>query len=198
MPRRSRPPEADGDEAALFESEVADVRRLEHAAHVPGISYRPAVSLSEREREVLRELDLVLSGDGPFELAESEEYIEGRMPGVDPRVVRRLHKGEFTVQADVDLHGRDAESAHRLVSRLVADAHAKGLRCVRVVHGRGLRSPNGVPVLKASLPRWLSRGPTRHLVLAWATAPRHDGGAGATYVLLRRERGRPSARDSVS
>ncbi len=198
MPRRSRPPEPDGEESALFESEVAGVRRLEHDAHLPGVSYRAVVSLSEHEREALRELDLVLSGDSPFELAESEEYIEGCVPGVDPRVVRRLHKGEFTVQADVDLHGRDAESARGLVAKLVADAHARGLRCVRIVHGRGRRSPNGVPVLKASLPRWLSRGPTRHLVLAWASAPRHDGGAGATYVLLRRERARRPAGDSVS
>jgi DNA-nicking Smr family endonuclease len=198
MPRRSRPPEPDGDEAALFESEVAGVRRLEHDAHVPGVVYRAAVRISEREREALRELDLVLSGDAPFELAESEEYIEGRVPGVDRRVLRRLHAGEFTVQADVDLHGRDAQTARRLVAKLVADSHARGLRCVRIVHGRGRGSPNGEPVLKASLPRWLSRGPTRHLVLAWATAPRHDGGAGATYVLLRRERGRRPAGDSVS
>jgi DNA-nicking Smr family endonuclease len=198
MPRRSRPPEPDVEESALFETEVAGVRRLEHDAHVPGISYRAAVSLSEHEREVLRELDLLLSGDAPFELAESEEYMEGRVPGVDPRVVRRLHRGEFTVQADVDLHGRDAESARRLVATLVSDAHARGLRCVRIVHGRGRRSPNGVPVLKASLPRWLSRGPTRHLVLAWATAPRHDGGTGATYVLLRRGRGRRAASEPVS
>jgi DNA-nicking Smr family endonuclease len=198
MPRRPPLPDPDGEEAALFESEVAGVRRLEHDAHVPGISYRAPVSLSEHEREALRELDAVLAGDAPFELAESEEYIEGRVPGVDPRVVRRLHAGEFSVQADVDLHGSDAPTAHALVVRLVADAHARGLRCVRIVHGRGRRSPNGVPVLKASLPRWLSRGPTRHLVLAWATAPRHDGGAGATYVLLRRERGRPHVRDPVS
>ncbi len=199
MPHRERPPRADGeDEAALFEQAVAGTRRLEADVHVPGISYRAAVPLSDHEREVLRELDALVSGEAPFELVGGDEYHEGRASGVDPRVVKRLHRGEFSVQAEVDLHGRDAQSAHALVAKLCADAHARGLRVVRIVHGRGRNSPGGEAVLRPSLPRWLSRGPTGKLVLAWTTAPQNDGGAGATYVLLRRGRRRRAPGDPVS
>ena len=107
------------------------------------------------------------------------------MPGLDPRVLRRLRNGEFSVQADLDLHGSDAESARSLVARLIADAHAQGLRCVRIVHGKGRNSPGREPVLKRSLPRWLVRGPARRVVLAYTSASPTDGGSGATYVLLR-------------
>ena len=70
----------------------------------------------------------------------------------------------------------------------MVDCHKKDLRCVRIVHGRGKNSPGGVPVLKQNLPRWLSRGPARLIVLAYTSALPRDGGAGATYVLIRRRR----------
>jgi DNA-nicking Smr family endonuclease len=122
-------------------------------------------------------------------MRESEEVMEGCVPGLDPRVLRQLRKGEFTPQADLDLHGCDAETARALVEAFIVESHARGLRCLRIVHGRGNRSPNGA-VLKPSLPRWLSRGPARLIVLAWTSAPRSDGGTGASYILLRKGDGR--------
>jgi DNA-nicking Smr family endonuclease len=184
--RDERDPEDD-----LFAEEMADVRRLEQDRHLPELCLRTPVPLSKREREVLRELDRLVAGEGPFDLRDSDEYIEGKVAGLDPRVVKRLRRGEFTVQADLDLHGQDAASARVAVERYIQECHSRGLRCVRIVHGRGRNSPGGVPVLKDSLPRWLSRGPARLIVLAYTTAARKDGGAGATYVLLRKPRGRP-------
>jgi DNA-nicking Smr family endonuclease len=178
----------DDPEDELFEQAMSDVDRLEHSALVPEIVYHAPVSLSEREREALRELDGLIAGTEPFELRESDEYHEGRVPGLDPRILKRLHQGEFTLQADLDLHGKDAATARGLVARLISDAHARGLRCVRIVHGRGRNSPGGEPVLKAALPHWLARGPTRRAVLAYTSASPKDGGAGATYVLLRHNR----------
>jgi DNA-nicking Smr family endonuclease len=185
MSRDTRAGEEPEAEAELFEQAMSDVARLEHSALVPEIVYHPPVSLSEREREALRELDGLIAGTEPFELRESDEYHEGRVPGLDPSVLKRLHQGEFTIQAELDLHGCDAASARGLVTRLIGDAHARGLRCVRIVHGRGRNSPGGEPVLKAALPHWLSRGPTRRIVLAYTSAAPRDGGAGATYVLIR-------------
>ena len=75
-----------------------------------------------------------------------------------------------------------------LVERFIAESHARGLRCLRIVHGRGLNSPGGVSVLKSSLPRWLARGQARRIVLAYTSALPNDGGTGASYVLLRRNR----------
>lgn len=172
----------------LFAEAMADVQVIAQTRLPPAPVYREPIPLSEREREVIRELDALVNGDAPFDLTHSDEFMSGCVPGLDPRVLRRLRKGEFTPQADLDLHGSDAATARALVEAFVVDAHARGLRCLRIVHGRGRRSPNGEPVLRPSLPRWLARGPARLLVLAYTSAPPHDGGTGASYVLLARRK----------
>jgi len=176
------------DDDALFAEAVAGVVPLEQTRLAPTPLYRDPTPLSEREREVIRELDALVNGESPFDLRHSDEFLSGCVPGLDPRVLRRLRKGEFTPQADLDLHGCDAATARVLVEEFVVAAHGRGLRCLRIVHGRGNRSPNGEPVLRPSLPRWLARGPARWIVLAYTSAPPTDGGTGATYVLLRRGR----------
>ena len=95
------------------------------------------------------------------------------------------------MQADLDLHGRDVSTARTDLESFLLECHRRGLRCVRIVHGRGRNSPDG-PVLKSNLPRWLARGPARRIVLGFATAAPRDGGAGASYVLLRK--GHPAGR----
>ncbi|MFI5315279.1 MAG: Smr/MutS family protein [Myxococcota bacterium] len=177
--------EPDEDER-LFAEAVAGVSPLTQNRRPPAPVYREPTPLSEREREVIRELDAIVSGEAPFDARDSDDFMSGCVPGLDPRVLRSLRKGEFTPQADLDLHGSDAASARGLVESFVVTAHARGLRCLRIVHGRGNRSPNGEPVLKPSLPRWLGRGPARRIVLAYSSAPQTDGGTGATYVLLRK------------
>jgi DNA-nicking Smr family endonuclease len=176
------------DELELFAEAVAGVVPLAQTRLPPSPVYREPTPLSEREREVIRELDALVNGDAPFDVTHSDEFMSGCVPGLDPRVLRRLRTGEFTPQADLDLHGCDAATARGLVEEFVVGAHARGLRCLRIVHGRGRRSPNGEAVLRPSLPRWLARGPARWLVLAYASAPLTDGGTGATYVLLRKGR----------
>ncbi len=177
--------EPDEDER-LFAEAVADVAPLAQTRRPPAPVYREPVPMSEREREVIRELDALVNGEAPFDVRESDEFMSGCVPGLDRRVLRSLGKGEFTPQGDLDLHGCDAVTARGLVESFVVTAHARGLRCLRIVHGRGHRSPNGEAVLKPSLPRWLARGPARRIVLAYTSAPPADGGAGATYVLLRK------------
>jgi DNA-nicking Smr family endonuclease len=174
------------DDEALFAEAVTGVAPLAQTHRPPAPVYREPIPLSEREREVIRELDALVNGETPFDIRHSDEFMSGCVPGLDPRVVRSLRKGEFTPQADLDLHGSDAATARVLVESFVVTAHARALRCVRIVHGRGNRSPNGEAVLKPSLPRWLGRGPARRIVLAYSSAPQTDGGAGVTYVLLRK------------
>jgi DNA-nicking Smr family endonuclease len=176
------------DDRELFKEAMADVAPLERDRHLPLPVDRPVVSISQRERDALRELDGLVSGEGGLELQDTDDLIEGRVPSLDRRVLKQLSKGEFTVQSDLDLHGMTADEARALVESFITSAHARGLRCVRIVHGKGRRSPGGVSVIKTSLPRWLARGPARHLVLAYTSAPQHDGGSGATYVLLRKQR----------
>ncbi|HSL84448.1 MAG TPA: Smr/MutS family protein [Thermoanaerobaculia bacterium] len=119
-----------------------------------------------------------------FEIEEDGERVEGRLPGFDRREARRLARGEIAAELTVDLHGFPEAEARGALLDALRRARRAGLRAVRVIHGRGLRSPGG-PVLKAALPRWLAEPPLGSWVLAFATAPPEQGGTGATLVLLR-------------
>src|SRR5439155_8797903 len=112
--------------------------------------------------------------------------IEGHAHGLDAQVVRKLERGEFAVQAHVDLHGLLKEEAKLELETFLSRARQSGKRCVLVVHGRGLHSKDQVPVLKEALKRWMSTERFARHVLALGTARPHDGGLGAVYVLLRR------------
>ena len=105
---------------------------------------------------------------------------------IDPRLAQRLHRGDYAVQAHIDLHGHTVEEAKVVVGRFLTSAYMAGQRCVMLIHGRGLNSKDNRPVLKEQVRIWLSHGRLSRLVLAFATAPLTDGGAGAVYVLLRR------------
>ncbi len=137
------------------------------------------------ESEPLLKLkDLVQHGMG-FEVADTPEYIEGTMYRVPPDVARRLHQGDFSIQAYIDLHRFKVAEAREAFERFVKWAVAMGKNGILIVHGRGLSSASE-PVLKQKVVEWLTRGPWRKWVVAYATARSCDGGAGATYVLLRR------------
>jgi DNA-nicking Smr family endonuclease len=136
--------------------------------------------------DAVDELRALVSGDAPFDLSDSDEFIEGRVAGVDQNLVRKLRRGEFAVQGHVDLHGMTREEAKRAVEGFLRRSRNAGKRCVLVVHGRGLHSKDQLPVLKDALKTWLSTARFARHVLAFATARPVDGGAGAVYVLLRR------------
>ena len=132
------------------------------------------------------ELRALVSGAAPFDIADSDEFIEGSTRGLDHHVLRRLRKGEFAVQAHVDLHGLTREEARAELESFLFRSRQGGKRCVLVVHGRGLHSKDQMPVLKDALKRWMRTARFADHVLAFATARPHDGGLGAVYVLLRR------------
>jgi DNA-nicking Smr family endonuclease len=140
-------------------------------------------TLTETE-PLLKLKDLVQHGNG-FEVADTPEYIEGTMYHVHPEVARRLHKGDFSIQAYINLHRFKVADAREAFERFIKWAVTTGKTGVLIVHGRGLSSPSE-PVLKQKVVEWLTRGPWRKWVVAYATARSCDGGAGATYVLLRR------------
>ncbi|HTQ26152.1 MAG TPA: Smr/MutS family protein [Candidatus Binataceae bacterium] len=148
------------------------------------------LEIVSEDAEVLAQLSDLVSGTGKFELNETEEYVEGTRLGLDPRLLIQLRRGEFAVQAHIDLHGMIQADAKPALEAFILDSVRKGLRSVLVVHGRGLRSPGGTPVLKHASAQWLSHGHMGGYVLAFATARPSDGGAGAMYVLLRRDRRR--------
>lgn len=126
---------------------------------------------------------LVATGEG-FHVADTPEYREGVGHHVPPGITRHLHKGQFSIQDHIDLHGLSAARAEEALQAFFKETVAAGRRTVLIVHGRGLSSPDG-PVLKAMVHQWLAVGPWRHWVMAYSSARGCDGGAGATVVLLR-------------
>jgi DNA-nicking Smr family endonuclease len=144
----------------------------------------------DEDAEVIALLSDLVSGQAPFDITESDEYVEGYRVGLDPRLVSQLRRGEFAMQAHFDMHGMIQGAAKEALKEFIIASVRKGLRAVLVVHGRGLRSPNGHSVLKHASAGWLSHGAIGGHVLAFATARAADGGAGATYVLLKREKSR--------
>jgi DNA-nicking Smr family endonuclease len=102
--------------------------------------------------------------------------------GLGTDVLVKLRRGHWSVQGVIDLHGMTSDEAHDALADFLLDARSHGFRCVRVIHGKGLSSPNREPVLKGKVRRWLSQWDD---VLAYCEAARHAGGGGAVHVLLR-------------
>jgi DNA-nicking Smr family endonuclease len=128
-----------------------------------------------------------------FDLGPSDDRSEAAQPisGLDRRQALRLRRGQLAIEARLDLHGMTQAEAHRELAGFVARSHAGGKRVLLVVTGKGTRqgadgSPSGV--LRRTVPRWLAEPALRPLVLATAAAVRRDGGDGALYLLLRRQR----------
>jgi DNA-nicking Smr family endonuclease len=174
----------------LFREAMAGVEPIDRPGprvRAPGPLSRPTRRpLTEEELEAYAQLVDLVSGEGGFDIQYTDEYMEGAVVGIDPGLLRKLRGGDFSYQAYVDLHGMTAEEARIAVDRFVVASVLRGLRCVLIIHGRGLNSRDHIPVLKQHLSSWLHRGRLKRLVLAFATARPCDGGAGALYVLLRK------------
>jgi DNA-nicking Smr family endonuclease len=115
-------------------------------------------------------------------LLDTDDQLSYRRPGIGVEVTRRLRSGHWSIQRQLDLHGLRVDEAREALGEFVRQAHKVGLRCVRVVHGKGLGSPGKSPVLKGRVQRWLVQ---KNEVLAFVQARPMDGGAGALVVLLK-------------
>jgi DNA-nicking Smr family endonuclease len=182
------------DEERLFAEAMKGVvplkkSKADRVSPVPSGRKSPRFLVQEELEAYSQLMDLV-AGDGEFELSYSDEYVEGAVVGISPQVIKKLRNGELSYQDYVDLHGFKRDEAREVVTRFVRQSFAGKLRCVLIVSGRGLNSKDKEPVLKQGLVRWLTRAPLKRLVLAFASARPYDGGAGAFYVLLRRNQGK--------
>jgi DNA-nicking Smr family endonuclease len=140
-------------------------------------------SQEERERNYLSAL---VKDPSAWDISFSDEYMVGSVPGVGPKVMRRLKRGEFSVQDYIDLHGLKKKEAEEAVREFIMKSYQRGLRCVLIVHGRGLGSVDHQPAIKRDLPLWFRRGMLKRIVIAFVTARPCDGGPGALYVLLKK------------
>ena len=123
-------------------------------------------------------------------LLDTDEHLSFRRPGVGPDVAQKLRKGKWSIQRQIDLHGLRSDGARDALAAFIRESHKQGIRCVRVVTGKGLGSPGKTPVLKDKVHRWLVQ---RSEVVAFVQAPPVHGGAGALVVLLQPLRKQPTA-----
>lgn len=181
MTEKNRRP-GKADDTALFRDSVKGVKPLPQDRAAP---YRrrtrpiPRQSLADDAR-VLEEM-LVPDHD-PAEIETGEELCYAR-EGVQHGLMRRLRRGQYAIAAELDLHGMTVVEARAALGQFLAACQATHKRCVRIIHGKGLSSPDRKPVLKSRVNAWLQHTDD---VLAFCSARPSDGGTGAVYVLLRK------------
>ena len=166
-----------------FRKAVADVRPLKPVrraapARTPAQPV-PVQSLKDERAALIESVEGPLTADEALETGEELIYLRD---GLARMVLRRLRRGHWVVQAELDLHGMNRHEAAIGVAEFLLGAAQRGRRCVRIIHGKGYGSKNREPVLKAKLRNWLM---PRDEVLAFCQAPPHEGGSGALLVLLK-------------
>jgi DNA-nicking Smr family endonuclease len=189
-PPKEEPPKKDLEtEMGFFLNAMAGVTPIpEHKRRSlfgSGSRAKPSRAPTDESRRVMEQLQGLVTGTVELDITFSDEYMEGAVQGFSRKLMKRLKRGELPVQDHIDLHGLTRQDAETAVTNFLLESFRSGLRCVLIVHGRGLNSPENLPVLKEGLPQWLNRGRVRKVVLAFATARPYDGGTGATYVFLR-------------
>jgi DNA-nicking Smr family endonuclease len=170
-------------ERTLFRSAAGAVKPIRDPGRVPLAPEQPPPIPVQQQLDEQRVLRESLSDEfDASTLLDVDDALSFRRPGVGADVTRRLRKGEWSIQREIDLHGLRREEAREALAAFVRDAHRQGLRCVRVVHGKGLGSPGKMPVLKSKVQGWLVQ---KNEVLAFVQARGDEGGAGALVVLLK-------------
>jgi DNA-nicking Smr family endonuclease len=167
----------------LFRDAVKDARPLPDSGRVPPapVRLRPVPLQRWADDRAVLEDSLSDHVTWEFDIQTGEQLVYKR-DGVSPQVFRKLRRGHWIVQGEVDLHGLTRDEARLHLAAFLAECVRRGARCVRVIHGKGLRSRNREPVLKAKVAHWLAQ---RDEVLAFCEATPRDGGGGAVFVLLR-------------
>ena len=178
-------------ERIIFQEAMADVKKIARSnCAVPNLKTFKQSNADRNplhnENEGLVQLkELIKYGTG-FVVSLTPEYVEGTANNVSPEVARRLHRGYFSIQAHIDLHGLGVHDAHQAFEKFLNKSIMAGKRAVLIIHGRGLSSPYE-PVLKTKVYQWLTIAPWHKWVIAFTSARLCDGGTGATYVLLRQQ-----------
>jgi len=185
----SNPPAARKEQPAndeeLFADAMREVREIKEFRSIP---VRPGKAIIgpakiSSDKEAMKVLEEIIDGRRAVNLPDTQEYVEWINKDYSGGIIKKLHEGKFAVQDYLDLHGLCFAEAESAVEQFLKESMIRGHRCIKIIHGRGLRSPKG-PVLKEALIKWLS-GRYRKHIIAFVTARQCDGGLGALYILLR-------------
>jgi DNA-nicking Smr family endonuclease len=167
----------------LFARAVGAVQRIPDTRQAPRSATVVAPVAVQRQRDEEAVLRDALSDEFDVStLLDTDDMLSFRRPGIGRDVTHKLRKGDWAIQGEVDLHGLRSEEARVVLAEFIRNAHRQGLRCLRVVHGKGLGSPGKTPVLKSKVHSWLVQ---KNQVMAFVQAKPAEGGAGALVVLLK-------------
>lgn len=169
------------DDTALFRDAVRDVAPLPKSNKTPQTGNQPQPIPRQIPRDEQTAPEDSLSDHISLEMEAGDEWSFLR-PGVSRQTLRRLRRGHWGIQAQLDLHGFTRDEARGELVTFLDASNKRGFRCVRVIHGKGLSSKSHEPVLKVRIGSWLSQ---RDDVLAFCQARPEDGGSGAVLVLLK-------------
>ena len=168
-------------ERNLFALTVGPVTAMRAVAPPPRRP-RPPAAARQRERDEAAVMTEAISDEFDAQsLLDTDDALSYRSPSIGPEVVRKLRRGVWAIQAQLDLHGLRRDEAREQLNRFLFDAKRAGLRCVRVIHGKGNGSPGREPILKRKVQTWLVQ---KKEVIAFTQARASDGGTGALLVLL--------------
>lgn len=170
-------------EQDLFKRAAGAVQPLRHSPRVALAPDQPAPIPVQQQLDEQRALQESISDEfDASTLLDVDDAMSFRRPGIGTDVTRKLRRGDWSIQREIDLHGLRREDAREALGAFVRESHKHGMRCVRVVHGKGLGSPGKTPVLKGRVQSWLIQ---KNEVLAFVQAKPAEGGAGALVVLLK-------------
>ena len=178
----SKDNDIDDESRSLFRSAVTGSRRLRHDKIKPYRRRLKAVPIQRQLDEAAVLQDALIAPESDYELECGEQLLFSRN-GVQNQVMRKLRRGQYAIEAELDLHRYTTQQAHEALQLFLRQCRLRHLRCVRIIHGKGLGSKDKRPVLKGKVNHWLQQ---RDDILAFSSARPIDGGTGAIYVLLRR------------
>ncbi|MBL1433881.1 MAG: Smr/MutS family protein [Gammaproteobacteria bacterium] len=170
----------------LFRATVGPIKRIKNN-RVIHQTERPKPLLRQRWKDDQHVLEDMFSADfGAEQLeADTEDSLSYARTGVQHGIMRKLRRGQYSIEAELDMHGMTVAIAKPMLAEFLYHAQRMGKRCVKIIHGKGYRSPNQQPILKARINNWLRRSDA---VVAFNSARQIDGGTGAVYVLIKQQR----------
>ncbi len=171
------------EEPLVFDEAMRDIQKIVQDKRRVGQIRSDRKAIAD-EHDAERKLAEALSEEYRLNVTNLPEYMEGCVEGTNPVTMEKLRGGEYSVQKVLDLHGLGAEEAYEVFQNFMKDAVRTNIRCVKIIHGRGLKSRHE-PVLKGRLKEWILRAMHRRWVIAFASSNMRDGGPGATNILLR-------------
>jgi len=169
----------------LFMESMKEVREISEYREMPVYQKQSVYPCRGNvdDNDTLKALEEIIDGKRPVHLPDTPEYVEWIDRDYRDSLVTYLHEGRYSIQDCLDLHGATLAEAKEEVENFIKASIRNGYKCIKIIHGRGLRSPNA-PVLKAAVVKWLLSS-FRKYVAAFVTARQCDGGLGALYVLLK-------------